>query len=125
MEEKLENVTETKEMDFGALRDKCKLESKGKEDKAPQLDVKDLGKKCEIYKSYELPSKFEDGNPTYTAALLKMEDGTQRWKSISSWDRQEIAKAKNNKFVVSSIVHKGSIKLTLKAESTDGLVAGI
>jgi hypothetical protein len=125
MEEKLENVTETKEMNFEALKQKCHEEKSKRDEKAPQLDVKDLNLKCEIYKSFELPSKFEDGNPTYTAVLLKMQDGTQRWKSLNPWDREAVDKAKKNSFVVSSITHKGSIKLVLKAESTDGLVAGI
>lgn len=131
MEEKLETVEQggmeqskgSGRTTYEELKSKCKAERK--EAKTPSVDIKDLGKKCEIVFSEEYQSKFEDGKPTYDAAKLKMEDGTFRFKALSTWDKEAIEKSKSNRFVIGSITHKGSIKLCLKAESTDGLVAGI
>jgi hypothetical protein len=110
-----------KELSFDELQKESKKAQEDKDQKAPQLSIEDVKKVCKIHKTYKLPSKFDEGE-FYTAVLLTMEDGSNRWKSINSWDKENISKAKGNAFVVSTITHKGSIKLVLK--QTDGLVAG-
>lgn len=121
MEVKEEKLEESRGVEVGMDRLMAaakKRAERGGYEKAPALDMPDVGAVASIKKVFEFPSKFDDGG-VYYSALLDLSRGGEalgeRWKSLNGWDMEAIATGAK-RFRVSTVKHKGAFKLVLVAD---------